>query len=85
MSDSLVSRTAMRDTRCELCEGMILGQYGRRTPEEVEDLERESMFSGQEPEPAHPWDTLDQIVKLPQGGWVHVGCAEDQGHVVINT
>lgn len=78
----LAARPADRDTRCPLCQQIILGLHGRRTHSEIEELELACFMGGPVPEPAHPFDTLDWIVKL-DGKWVHADCAADAGHEVL--
>jgi len=72
----LVARTAYQNSRCSLCDIIIIGYHGARPYLEILDR-----MLRVEVEPAHPIDTLDEIVRV-DGAWVHADCAETVGHEV---
>jgi adenine C2-methylase RlmN of 23S rRNA A2503 and tRNA A37 len=73
----LISRQAGYDSRCSMCDAMILGYGGSMSASELMSKEIETGRSHEQ----HPLDTLDTIVKV-DGEWVHADCARDAGYEV---
>jgi len=72
----LVARTAYQNSRCSLCDIIIIGYHGARPYLEILDR-----MLRVEVEPAHPIDEIDEIVRV-DGAWVHADCAETAGREV---
>lgn len=78
--DWMAPRPATHDSRCSLCGQMILGSDGKRHTTAAQELD--AFERGEDIPPAHPLDTVDEIVKL-DGAWVHAECAAEHGHKVL--